>query len=190
VLKATLERDAPPFSANPRFGLHQTNKKAMRRMLARIQSWVDGQCGMAGTFATYMQASGAKGYDIEHVIANRHDRHREDFPDVLDFEENRNRIGGLLLLPKSFNRSYGDMDYEQKVEHYNAQNQLARTFGPQAYENNPGLHRIISDHGVPFEAYAHFGKSELESRQAAIVRLAEIVWNPANLDTIATAGAA
>lgn len=186
VLKATLERDAPTFSANPRFGLHQTNKKAMRRLLARMQSWVDGQCGIPGTLATYMQSSGSKGYDIEHVIANRHDRHREDFPDVLDFEENRDRIGGLLLLPKSFNRSYGDMDYEQKVEHYNAQNQLSRTFGAGAYENNPGLRRIIEEHDVPFEPYAHFGKAELELRQAAIVKLAEVVWDPARLDAIAS----
>lgn len=132
VLQATLERDAPPFSSNPRFGLHQTNKKAMRRLLARMQAWVDNESGMPGTFATYMQASGIKGYDIEHVIANKHDRHRDDFPDVLDFEENRNRVGGLLLLPKGFNRSYGDMEYEQKVEHYNGQHQLARTLGGPA----------------------------------------------------------
>jgi len=185
VLKATLERDAPPFSANPRFGLHQTNKKAMRRLLARMQAWVDGECGIPATFATYMQSSGIKGYDIEHVIANKHDRHRDDFPDVLDFEENRNRIGGLLLLPKGFNRSYGDMDYEQKVEHYNGQHQLARTLGAPAYDNNPGLHRIIAQYGVPFAPLATFGKADLEQRQATITRLAEVVWSPSNLSRIA-----
>jgi hypothetical protein len=188
VLKATLDRDAAPFSANPRFGLNQSNKKAMRRLLARMQAWVDEQCGIAGTFGTYMQSSGSKGYDIEHVIANNHDRHRVDFPDVLDFDDNRNRIGGLLLLPKSFNRSYGDMKYEEKVEHYNAQNQLARTFGKAAYENNPGLRRITENHLVPFEALDHFGKSELDARQAAIVKLAEVVWDPARLDALASGG--
>jgi len=188
VLMATLERDAPPFSANPRFGLHQTNKKAMRRLLARMQAWVDNECGMPGTFASYMQSSGIKGYDIEHVIANKHDRYRDDFPDVLDFEENRNRIGGLLLLPKGFNRSYGDMDYEQKVEQYNGQHQLARTLGGPAYENNPGLRRIIAQFEVPFAPLTTFGKADLEQRQATITRLAEVVWDPSNLMRIAEGG--
>ncbi|ODT71213.1 MAG: hypothetical protein ABS75_07970 [Pelagibacterium sp. SCN 63-23] len=186
VLKGTLERDVAPFSANPRFGLHQTNKKAMRRLLARMQAWVDSECGITGSFPTYMQSSGSKGYDIEHVVANQHDRHREDFPDVMDFDENRNRIGGLLLLPKSFNRSYGDMAYEDKVEHYNGQHQLARTLGAAAYDNNPGLQRIIDIHGVPFRPLDHFGKSEIETRQAAIVRLAEVVWDPNRLDALAS----
>ncbi|GAG76125.1 unnamed protein product, partial [marine sediment metagenome] len=30
--------------------------------------------------------------------------------------------GGLLLLPKSFNGSYGDLPYESKLEHYYGQN--------------------------------------------------------------------
>jgi hypothetical protein len=47
-----------------------------------------------------------------------------------DFQEHRNRIGGLLLLPKSFNASYGDLPYAEKREHYFGQNLLAKSLHP------------------------------------------------------------
>ena len=57
----------------------------------------------------------------------------DDFPTPHDFEEHRNRFGGLVLLPKDFNASYGGMPYKEKVEHYLGQNLLARSLHPGAY---------------------------------------------------------
>lgn len=185
LLIDAIDKDTQSFANNPRFGLFQTNKKAMRRLLARMQSWVDGQCGVAGTFATYFESSGSKGFDIEHIIADRPDRHLDDFPEKHEFDEHRNRIGGLLLLPRGFNRSYGDMPYAEKRQHYLGQNQFARTLCEGAYDHNPGLRRIIEQHGVPFAPLATFGKAELEQRQAVVGRLAEVVWDPAVLPRIA-----
>ncbi len=43
------------------------------------------------------------------------ERHDDEFAHPSEFAEYRNRIGGLLLLPKSFNASYGDLPYEEKL---------------------------------------------------------------------------
>ena len=64
-----------------------------------------------------------------------------------EFAEYRNRIGGLLLLPKSFNASYGDLPYAEKRGHYLGQNLLARSLHEQAYDHNPGFRRFIEESG-------------------------------------------
>jgi hypothetical protein len=54
--------------------------------------------------------------------------HQQSHP--ADFAAYRNRIGALLLLPKSFNASYGDLPYQEKLSHYNSPNLLARSLHP------------------------------------------------------------
>ncbi len=63
--------------------------------------------------------------EVEHIFANDYDRHQEEFATQEEFSNIRNSIGGLLLLPKSFNASYNDSPYEVKVEQYYSQNILA-----------------------------------------------------------------
>jgi Protein of unknown function (DUF1524) len=188
ILKRRLEQDAPSFRANPRFGLWQSHKKTVRRVLARITHWLELQVGTGGNLAAYLTSSGAQGYDIEHVIANKHERHRDSFPVEVDFQEYRNRIGGLLLLPRSFNRSYGDLSYEDKRPHYLQQNMLAQTFHEQAYERNPGLKRVIVEKDIQFEPYVTSAELNLDRRQTVLTRLAEEVWSTDRLDTEACVG--
>jgi len=57
----------------------------------------------------------------------------------------RELLSGLLLLPKKFNASYGDLAYTDKRPQHNGQIILARTLCDEAYERNPGLRQFI-DH--------------------------------------------
>ncbi len=182
LLKRRLDADAPPFTDNPRFGLWQSNKKTMRRFLARMTNWLETQIGIASNLAGYLISSGSQGYDVEHVIPDQHARYADEFPAEQDFEESRNRIGGLLLLPRSFNRSYGALSYEDKHTHYLQQNILAQTFHENAYDRNPGLRRVINERNIPFQPYGQFRKADWETRQQVMTRLAEEVWNVARLD--------
>ena len=83
-------------------------------------------------------------------------------------------FGGLLLLPKSFNASYGDLEYrriekgadgepkdEGKRQHYIGQNLLAQSLHEQAYERNPGFVGFKGRSGLPFQAHAEFKKADL-----------------------------
>jgi hypothetical protein len=80
-----------------------------------------------------------------------------------------------------FNASYGDLTYEEKLPHYNTQNLLARSLHPQCYEHNPGFLRFLSESGLPFKAYAHFTKADLEERGVLYRQIAERIWNPDDL---------
>ncbi len=115
-------------------------------------------------YAEYAQRGG-KGYEIEHIWADHPERHTDEFTHPSDFQEYRNRIGGLLLLPKSFNASYGDLPYAKKREHYDSQNLLARSLHEEAYDHNPGFLRFIGESGLPFRPHPEFRKADLDARQ-------------------------
>ena len=88
--------------------------------------------------------------------------------------------GGLVLLPKDFNASFGDLPYDEKVPQYNAQNSLVRSLHPLAYENNPSFLRLVSDTGLPFTSYPDdFQPEAIEQRQELYGQICDLVWDPA-----------
>jgi uncharacterized protein with ParB-like and HNH nuclease domain len=155
-LKTELDSDKEVFATNERFALHGMNRKQIARILARMTDFVEQGSGLASRYLEYTTGSGKKRYEVEHVWADKHGRHEDEFKHKADFAAYRNRIGGLLLLPKSFNASYGDLPYEEKVKHYNGQNLLARSLHTDCYEHNPGFRRFFEQAGLP-RAGAHFG---------------------------------
>lgn len=180
ILGQRLADDQETFTKNDRFALHGMNGRVIHRLLARMTDYVETQSGLASRYAEYM-AQGKKRYEIEHVWANHPERHRKEFSHPSDFAAVRNRIGGLLLLPKSFNASYGDLPYEDKLPHYFGQNLLARSLHPKCYENNPGFLRFIERTGLPFRALTSFHSAEMEERSQLYLKLAEHIWDPARL---------
>jgi Protein of unknown function (DUF1524) len=156
------------------------NGPQIHRLLARMTDFVETRSGQASRYAEYAQR-GRKGYEIEHIWANHPERHVAEFAHPGDFAESRNRIGGLLLLPKSFNASYGDLPYARKREHYDSQNLLARSLHERAYDHNPGFLRFIDQSGLPICAHAEFKKGDLDMRQELYRRLAAQIWSPDRL---------
>jgi hypothetical protein len=158
------------------------NGRQIHLLLARITDYVETRAGMPSHIGDYIQRSGKNAFEIEHIWANHPTRHRDEFGHPADFDEYRNRIGGLLLLPKSFNASYGDLTNERKLRHYDSQNLLARSLHANAYEHNPGFRRLIQQEGLAFHPHPQFKKADLDARQELYLQLAELTWNPARLE--------
>ena len=150
-------------------------------MLARITDYLETQSGQASRYAEYMQRRGKNGYEVEHIWANHPERHQDEFDHSSDFNEYRNRIGGLLLLPKSFNASYGDLPYSEKRGHYFGQNLLAQSLHEEAYNHNPGFRRFRDKTKLPFQPYEKFRKADLDARQELYCQIAEQIWDPQSL---------
>ena len=179
-----LKDEKENFTSNNRFDLNQRNRFFVHVMLARMTDYIEQRAGMPSRYLEYISGMGQKKYEIEHIWANKPDRHRDEFAQPADFLVYRNRIGGLLLLPKSFNASYGALTYEEKLPHYNAQNLLARSLNPQSYEHNPGFMKLIEQSKLPFKPYTNFHKEQLDARQELYCYIAEQTWNPEQLLTI------
>jgi len=179
-LHELLTKETETFASNDRLRLHQQNRYPLHRILARLTDFVETQSGQPSRYLDYV-SEGKTRYEVEHIWANHPERHTNEFPHPADFAEHRNRIGGLLLLPKSFNASYGDLNYADKLPHYNTQNLLARSLHSQCYEHNPGFLRFKDQSGLPFEPLEGFKKADLEARSLLYRQIAERIWNPAEL---------
>jgi uncharacterized protein with ParB-like and HNH nuclease domain len=179
TLKLRLAEEKESFN-NDRLRMHQQNRHAIHHFLARMTDFIERESGMPSRYLEYISGKGAK-HEVEHIWANHAGEHADEFVSPHDFAEYRNRIGGLLLLPKSFNASYQDLPYEKKLPHYNAQNLLARSLADGAYDRNPGFLQFIERTGLAFKPYTKFKKSDLDERQALYQQLAQLVWSPNRL---------
>ena len=181
ILAERLEAEEETFTSNERFSLHGQNRPQIHLLLARIIEFMETNSGRQSRYAEYIQRRGKNGYEVEHIWADKPERHSDEFDHPMDFSEYRNRIGGLLLLPKSFNASYGDMPYSDKYEHYYGQNMLAQSLHEKAYEHDPGFRRFIDRTGIPFRPHTKFRKADMDARHDLYRQLAEQIWNPENL---------
>ena len=174
------------FETSEPLYIHQQNRWYIHRVLARITDYIEQQSDMESHYMECISGERKNRYEIEHIWADKPERHTDEFPHPNDFAQYRNRVVGLLLLPKRFNASYGDLPYEEKLPHYNTQNLLARSLHPQCYEHNPGFLKFIQESGLPFKPHPQFKKADLDERQDLLRRIAERIWDPEQLTREAT----
>jgi Protein of unknown function (DUF1524) len=105
LLYQRLQGKKESFTNNRRFALIQRNRDFVHLILAHLTDYVRCQTEKPSYYVEYVTSKGKKKYEVEHIWANKPERHTADFAQPADFLEYRNRIGGLLLLPKDFNAS-------------------------------------------------------------------------------------
>lgn len=184
VLHQYLRNQNETFDTNDELYLHQQNRSQLHKLLARITDYVTVESGGASRYAELTNAAGVR-YEVEHIWSNHPERHRDEFPNKYDFARHRNRIGGLILLPKQFNASYGDDPYAEKLPHYFGQNLLAASLHPQCYEKNPRFVGFIRNTGLQFRAYEEFPSEAIIDRGELYREIAKLVWNPEDLLKVA-----
>jgi hypothetical protein len=161
-------------------GLNQWSKRYIKVLLARMTAYLEAASGVHSQTSDYL-VEGRGRFEIEHIWADHPERHSDEFASPSEFAEWRNRIGGLLLLPKTFNASYSDLPYEEKRTLYVSQNVLARSLHEQCYARHPGFLAYIREEGLPFQALPQFGKAQVAERQQLYRQLADRVWDPRQL---------
>lgn len=182
ILHQRLDEEKETFvNSREPFHLHGMNRKHIKQILARMTDYLERQSGLPSDYLNYVTLRGKKRFEVEHIWANHPERYKGEFEDKTDFEKHRNLIGGLLLLPKQFNASYGDLPYKKKLKHYFGQNILAKSLHSDAYEHNPNFKRFVEASGLPFKPYEEFKKDDLSERQHLYEQMAEQVWNPENI---------
>lgn len=188
-LDGTFEADKDTFEAVDPFGsatfrLTPSNRRPMHLLLAQLTDWVMQRSGYPSNLPDYLKRKGRGAFEIEHIWADKFERHSDEFANPSEFQEHRNRIGGLLLLPKTFNASFGALPFEDKAQHYAAQNMLARALTASAYSNNPGFLALNAELGAVFRSYPTFKKADLDDRQEAVRKLAKKVWSMERLTEV------
>jgi hypothetical protein len=154
------------------------NKPDVYHLLARMTSWLENE-----NSDRYFKSGSIKDpFEVEHVWANKFERHTHEFASELEFLQARNQFGALLLLPKSFNASFGALPYSEKAPHYLMQNALAQTLVNGLGKHNPNLAKKAEQLDEEFVGYPEtFAKGDVKQRQALYKDICESIWNPENL---------
>lgn len=172
--------DGMTFGNDGPFRLTQKNKKHISYLLARMTAWIEEQSQANTSFLTYTEGQGQP-FEIEHIWSNNFQPHSGEFSSEADFQRHRNFFGGLVLLPKGSNASFGADSYEDKLVHYIEENLLAASLHPQKYAKNPGFRKFREKSGLPFKAHTQFKKADLLERQELYRQICEQIWNPDRL---------
>lgn len=159
--------DLPALNNAPT--LNQQNRSRLRVLIALITEIVAKESHAPD----YMLNK--KDIEVEHIWSNHYDQHTDEFTDETEFAAIRNNIGDLLVLPKSFNASFGDLPYEQKAEQYFEQNILAQTLNAKKYKNNPDFLKFKNSSKLAFKSYEHFKRASISERAELYKNI--LLWN-------------
>jgi hypothetical protein len=109
LLQGKLNEMQETWDGLGEFRLHGMNRYFVKFLLSRVTGFIEQQSGASTSFSTYFVSARTKPYEVEHIWADKFDEHRNEFDQRHEFENYRNRIGDLVLLPQGTNQSYGAM---------------------------------------------------------------------------------
>lgn len=161
------------------FGLRGTNRSQIKYLLARLTAYAQEKCGRRGDVAEYL--SDTRPYQIEHLFANKPDRHGAEISDPVRFRSLRNQFGGLVLLPDRDNASLGAMPFDDKVKRYGRHDVLVGVLDRDYHSHFPGLRDFIKSHDLapvlrPFRPGAAM-EEVIKVRQELYLRLCSHIWS-------------
>ncbi|MEJ7893350.1 MAG: DUF262 domain-containing HNH endonuclease family protein [Solirubrobacteraceae bacterium] len=178
---AELDEEAP-LDGILELRMHQQNKNRVRSVLARLTAHLEAHAGSARPaalgFWDYVRRNADDPFEVEHIMADKPERYVPTmYPDEHVFADERNRLGALLLVPKSFNASYGALPYDEKRPHYYSQNLLAKTLTDGCYSHNPRFLAYKQRLNLQFEPVPVFDEQAIRRRQEIYRDLAAEVWS-------------
>ncbi len=186
ILKSRISEMEETFNGLADFGMHQQNKYFIKFFLSRITQYIEEKSGINTTVENYMNSKIKKPFEIEHILANKFERYKNEFNSGEEFDGYRNSIGALVLLQRGYNQSFNDDEYKDKVKYYlsHSKNLLARSLHPQCYEKDPSFLQYKKDSGLQFKSYDTFGKKEIKERCELLKGICQQVWDMSEFDKI------
>lgn len=155
--------------------LSGSNKNFIRYFLARIENFLCNEMNH-NSFAGYPVLVSGKKYHIEHILAYN-EENQKAFGNEDYFEDQRNRIGGLLLLKKGDNEMSSAESYPDKLKTYANDTLLARTLTEHFYHNNSGHINFTQSYpAIVFQSIEAFNEHSLEERHKLVYNIAKTLW--------------
>ncbi|MDK2911704.1 MAG: hypothetical protein PWR29_661 [Methanolobus sp.] len=158
------------------------NMRFKRYFFARIEKFIadNNKLNMKHNFEDLVTKTGSKtGFHIEHILSRNEENLKLFNNDDDVFEQERNRLGGILLLKGKDNISSNNEPYLQKLKSYDNTLYWNETLREDFYKSKLDLKDFKNKYAlnelIPFNS--KFGPDELESRQRLLFKMIKIVWN-------------
>jgi uncharacterized protein with ParB-like and HNH nuclease domain len=189
ILEQELADDDVTFAGSPSrgrsgiggLGLNLFSGRYVFHLLARLTAATEVGAGRADCFPSLIARKVKNPFDIEHIWANDYAGLGAGFKSEQEFQDWRNHVASLLLLPQDVNRSLQAKPYAAKVPQYALQNAYAASLSPALYAHQPQFESFRVSKGLPFKAFATFGVTEQQDRRQLVAALVDMVWSPKRL---------
>ena len=156
------------------------NKRFLRYYLARIEKYIaDGiSTQMPEKFYNLVRNTGrANGYHIEHILGKNRENLRVFGNDEEFFEQQRNRLSGLLLLKGRDNQSSNNEIYNKKLETYAGTLLWNESLREDFYKSKLDTRDFIDEKNLNMKPYTVFDDNALEERSQLMYDITKDIWN-------------
>jgi hypothetical protein len=116
------------------------------------------------------------GFHIEHILSRNEENVNLFGEDEERFEQERNRLGGVLLLKGKDNISSNNEVYSQKLKSYANTLYWNETLRSDTYKSKLDFSSFAKANRLTFKAMEKFGPNELEERQRLLFDLSNLIW--------------
>lgn len=159
--------------------IDRLNARFTKYFLGRVEQLLASAMNlqMKHSLKELVTSKGARtGFHIEHILSRNAESLSAFNNDEERFEQERNRLGGVLLLKGLDNISSSNEPYEQKLKSYANTLYWNETLRQDAYKSKIDFRNFIAESKLPFRALDKFGADELEERQQLLFELCKLIW--------------
>jgi hypothetical protein len=155
------------------------NTRFKRYFFARVERFLAEHTNMQMKQAIedlVLKTGYVNGFHIEHILShNVENKALFDNNEEL-FEQERNRLGGLLLLKGKDNISSNNELYAKKLQTYANTLYWNETLRADSYKSKLDMEALRTKFELALCPYDSFGAEELESRQKLLFDISSLIW--------------
>lgn len=159
-----------------------TNIKFLRYFFARVENYICGcihQTPQDTVQYIATKTGDITGYHIEHILS-RNETNLGYFSDEIEFNSQRNVLGGLLLLKNRNNIASKNEEFSDKLKTYSNGLVYGHTLCSDFYHCNKYFddfnEELFAQTGCRFEPFEKFDKIALEKRSKLLYQLVKRIW--------------
>ena len=161
-------------------GYQDLQQTFLRYFFARVEQFIADGIGkdiQARNLRDLVRNTGSvNGHHIEHILS-RNDENIALFDyDDEEFEQQRNRLGALLLLNGRENQSSGNEPYHEKLETYSGTLYWNQSLDSSFYHSKPNHRDFLRKHDLDFQPTDTFDGEAVEQRTELLFQMTRIIW--------------
>lgn len=173
--------DAEPlnYAAFKQTGIN-LNTRFKRYFFARVDEFLAENMNLnpKHSIADLVTKTGAKtGFHVEHILSWNEENKELFDGDEERFEQERNRLGGILLLKGKDNISSNNESYRDKLKSYANTLYWNETLRADSYKSKLDMTALKDRYGLELEKFDQFGPDQLEARHKLLFKLIGIIWS-------------
>lgn len=158
------------YNLNPRF---------KRYFFARIDGFLADNMSLKlkhGYEDLVLKTGVVNGFHIEHILSYNDENLNHFNGDKELFEQERNRLGGILLLKGKDNISSSNETYKKKLKSYSNTLYWNETLREDTYKSKLDFSNLMKKYKLDFKSMEIFGPDQLEERQKLLFEIVKIIW--------------